>query len=47
MLANFCACALAFGWNRETFRKLSANAVNAAFMPEDRRKQLLAEIAHH
>ncbi len=47
MLANFCACALAFGWDRDTFRKLSANAVNAAFMPPDRRQQLLTGIANH
>ncbi|HET8942109.1 MAG TPA: adenosine deaminase [Rudaea sp.] len=47
MLANFHACAQAFGWSRETLRKLSANAVKAAFMPEDRRKKLLNEIAKH
>lgn len=47
MLANFRACADAFGWNRDMFRQLSANAVNAAFMPEDRRAKLLAEIARH
>ena len=47
MLANFRACAQAFDWNRETFRKLSTNAVSAAFMPDDRRKKLLNEIAHH
>jgi adenosine deaminase len=47
MLANFRACADAFGWNRETFRTLSANAVNAAFMPDDRRRKLLTRIADH
>lgn len=47
MLANFCACALAFGWNRDTFRKLASNAVSAAFMPEDRRQALLTAIANH
>jgi adenosine deaminase len=47
MLANFSACAEAFGWNRDTFRQLSSNAVNAAFMPDARRQQLLHEIAQH
>jgi adenosine deaminase len=47
MLANFRACADAFGWSRETFRMLSANAVNAAFMPDDRRRKLLTGIANH
>ena len=47
MLANFSACAQAFSWNRETFRTLSANAVRAAFMPNDRRTELLNEIAKH
>lgn len=47
MLANFRACADAFDWNREAFRKLSANAVNAAFMPDDRRRKLLTGIANH
>ncbi len=47
MLANFRGCADAFGWNRATFRQLSANAVSAAFMPDDRRQALLAAIANH
>lgn len=47
MLANFCACADAFGWSRDTFRALATNAVKAAFMPEDRRQKLLADIARH
>jgi adenosine deaminase len=47
MLANFNACANAFGWNRDTFRTLATNAVQAAFLPEDRRKYLLTDIAKH
>lgn len=45
MMANFNACAAAFGWDRDIFRKLAANAVEAAFMDEQRRQQLLVDIA--
>lgn len=45
MLANFSACAETFGWDRGIFRALATNAVEAAFMDEARRRQLLAEIA--
>lgn len=45
MMANFQACAETFGWDRETFRALATNAVEAAFMAEPRRQQLLADIA--
>lgn len=47
MLANFNACATAFGWNRETFRMLATNSVQAAFMPEGRRSALISDIARH
>jgi len=45
VLANYNACAEAFGWRQDTFRKLAANAVNAAFMNAQRRQQLLVDIA--
>lgn len=45
MMANFSACAEAFEWDRAVFRTLAANAVEAAFMDEDRRNHLLSEIA--
>lgn len=45
MLANFMACANAFGWDENVFRRLAGNAVNAAFMDAARREQLLADIA--
>lgn len=47
MLANFNACADAFGWDQEQFRTLAANGVRAAFMAEPRRQQLLAAIDKH
>lgn len=44
MLANFNACAKAFGWDRTIFRSLATNAVEASFMSQPRRQQLLADI---
>lgn len=44
MMANFQACADAFGWDHETFRQLAVNAVEAAFIDEQRRQALLADI---
>ncbi|WP_163648887.1 adenosine deaminase [Modicisalibacter sp. 'Wilcox'] len=44
MLENFLACRQAFGWDRETFRRLARNAVEAAFMTPARREMLLARI---
>ncbi|KXS39182.1 adenosine deaminase [Modicisalibacter tunisiensis] len=44
MLENFLACRQAFGWDRETFRRLARNAVEAAFMTPTRRETLLARI---
>lgn len=46
MMANFSACEEAFGWERPIFRKLAANAVEAAFMPAGRRARLLSDIAN-
>lgn len=45
MMANFSACAEAFGWDRDVFRLLSTHAIEAAFMDEKRRRHLLADIA--
>jgi adenosine deaminase len=45
MRPNFSACADAFGWDKAIFRRLANNAVNAAFMAEPRRRQLLQDIA--
>src|SRR5699024_10751311 len=47
MLTNFRACADAFGWDQTLFRTLASNGVEAAFMNEPRRRQLLAAIAGH
>src|SRR5699024_1041726 len=47
MLANFRACADAFDWDRERFRTLAGNGVEAAFMDETRRQALLEAIASH
>ncbi|WP_339798654.1 adenosine deaminase [uncultured Marinobacter sp.] len=44
MLANYQACADAFGWNRDTFRTLATNALQAAYMADSRRQQLLAQV---
>jgi len=44
MQANFEACRETFGWQREDFRMLATNAVNAAFMAEDRRRDILDRI---
>lgn len=45
MLANFAACADEFGWGSEVFRALAANAINAAFVNEARRKELQCALA--
>ncbi|SFR82257.1 adenosine deaminase [Marinobacter daqiaonensis] len=42
VLTNFLACQQAFGWDEETFRQLARNALEEAFMTEDRRRALLA-----
>lgn len=40
MLDNFLACHEAFGWSRETFGRLAANAIDEAFVGEERRGEL-------
>ncbi|SNY96218.1 adenosine deaminase [Halomonas sp. hl-4] len=45
MLANHIACADAFGWSEEVFATLTRNAINAAFVSENRRSDLLARLA--
>ena len=45
MLANFEACHDAFGWSRETFLALAGNAIEAAFMSDERRQELLRQLA--
>lgn len=44
MLNNFAACHEAFGWDRDTFRHLARNSVNAAFMDTERRDKILGAI---
>lgn len=41
MLANHQACFDAFGWSRATFFQLTRNAIEAGFMDQGRRQQLL------
>lgn len=41
MLANHRACFAMFGWSRATFFQLTRNAIEAGFMDQDRRQQLL------
>jgi len=45
MLANHIACADAFGWSEAVFATLTRNAINAAFVSENRRSDLLARLA--
>lgn len=45
VLDNYRACHTAFGWGEETFRQLAGNALEAAFMSDERRQTLLAELA--
>ncbi|ANJ66118.1 adenosine deaminase [Halothiobacillus diazotrophicus] len=44
MLANFTACQTAFGWSNDLFKTLARNALEAAFMTEERRAELLARL---
>ena len=44
VLDNYRACHQAFGWGEDTFRQLARNALEAAFMPEERRRALLADL---
>ncbi|WP_438766394.1 adenosine deaminase [Kushneria sp. TE3] len=45
MLNNFLACQDAFGWDEDAFRGLARNAIEAAFMDENRRETLLKALA--
>ncbi|HSH49712.1 MAG TPA: adenosine deaminase [Halomonas sp.] len=44
LLDNYLACQRAFGWEMSVFRELARNALNAAFMSEARRGELLARL---
>ncbi|CBV42344.1 adenosine deaminase [Halomonas elongata] len=44
MLENFEACQRAFDWSRGTFIDLARNAIDAAFMSETRRTELLERL---
>ncbi|WP_275287790.1 adenosine deaminase [Halomonas elongata] len=44
MLENFEACHRAFGWSRDTFRDLARNAIDAAFMSDARRGELVGRL---
>nr|WP_300312600.1 adenosine deaminase [Halomonas sp.] len=43
---NYAECQRAFGWSRETLRWLAGNAIDAAFMEEDRRAMLRERLAN-
>ncbi|WP_043528492.1 adenosine deaminase [Litchfieldella xinjiangensis] len=44
VLDNYLACARAFDWSRQTFIQMARNALNVAFMEEDRRRALLKDL---
>lgn len=44
LLDNYLACQQAFGWDIGVFSQLARNALNAAFMSEARRDELLARL---
>ncbi|NYS59706.1 adenosine deaminase [Vreelandella salicampi] len=44
LLVNHMACAEAFGWDEAVFRQLNRNAIEEAFISEDRRQQLLKRL---
>lgn len=44
MLDNYVACHDAFGWTRDDFIDMTRNAVQAAFMAEERREALLERL---
>ncbi|OHV10585.1 adenosine deaminase [Kushneria phosphatilytica] len=46
MLNNFIACHDAFGWDQATFRQLARNALEEAFMNDERRSRLLSAVAN-
>ncbi|MGP9687184.1 adenosine deaminase [Halomonas sp. AOP25-F1-15] len=45
MLSNHMACAEAFGWDKSVFRQLTVNAIDEAFVTNDRREELRARLA--
>ncbi|XQU07109.1 adenosine deaminase [Halomonas sp. LY9] len=45
LLENHVACAQAFDWEADTFRLLNRNAIEEAFLSEDRRQELLKRLA--
>lgn len=45
MLDNYVACHEAFGWTRDDFIDMTRNALQAAFMAEERREALLERLA--
>ncbi|MGO2241832.1 MAG: adenosine deaminase [Halomonas sp.] len=45
MLSNHMACAEAFGWDESVFRQLTFNAIDEAFVTNDRREELRARLA--
>lgn len=45
LLENHMACAQAFGWKEDTFRMLNRNAIEEAFVSEQRREELLKRLA--
>ncbi|GGC98260.1 adenosine deaminase [Vreelandella lutescens] len=45
LLENHIACAQAFGWEADTFRLLNRNAIEEAFVSDDRRQELLKRLA--
>lgn len=45
MLSNYIACAEAFGWDEAVFCQLTRNAIEEAFVSQQRREELLARLA--
>jgi len=45
VLDNYIACFEAFDWDRDLFKQLAGNAIDVAFMPEERRSDLLKRLS--
>ncbi|WP_110655442.1 adenosine deaminase [Salinicola halimionae] len=45
VLENYIACFEAFDWDRDLFKQLAGNAIDVAFMPEERRSELLQHLS--
>lgn len=45
MLTNHIACAEAFDWDEAVFRQITRNAIEEAFVTQERREELLARLA--